>query len=427
MKKPTYLDLLSLTFYGIDHEEIKKNAEIIRKTYKEGLHTFRECFYLFFYELQQTYIEEGKSPKTIADAESCIRNYVLNDELPYDSIADRYIEEITPAEVKRLKRNIDKKNNLVCTNKSKSKKGLSHFRLNNIFGWIDKVFKYAYDNGFIEHKSFLDDIKLSSHGGTSFNKALKRNFLSEKEFEQFNEAFNENAAGYFKKGLNIKVDQLIGLTLNNKLPLKCIFRCLLYRAFFNAAFYTGLRKNELRGLRWSDIMENNYFYFIKVEKQFCDKFNKYVNKAEHTRNPKTKNAFRIVCIHPKCWKLMKELRQFLIVHNLYDKDNYLFFDFFVKNPKPIPETNLDRCFHKMLKASDIQKNDNDFSAGERHITLHGLRHAACTMLLEKGMPKEQVAKVLGHCNTHLVEYCYKEFVQIQDSSDEINSITKYFN
>jgi len=124
---------------------------------------------------------------------------------------------------------------------------------------------------------------------------------------------------------------------------------------------------------------------------------------------------------------MKELRQFLIVHNLYDKDNYLFFDFFVKNPKPIPETNLDRCFHKMLKASDIQKNDNDFSAGERHITLHGLRHAACTMLLEKGMPKEQVAKVLGHCNTHLVEYCYKEFVQIQDSSDEINSITKYFN
>lgn len=426
MKKNNNLELSKLTLYGIDPKIIEKNDEIIRRTHKDGLHTFRECFYLFFYDLQQTYIEEGKSPQTIADAESCIRNYALNDSLPYETIADHYVEQITPAEVKQFKRDIEKKNYLVKTKKCKSKKGLSHCRLNNIFGWIDKVFKYAYDHSYIEHKSFLEDIKLTSHGGTVSNKALKRNFLSEKEFDKFNETFNKHASSYFNKGINVKVNEMI--SLDYEISSKCIFKCLLYRAFYNTAFYTGLRKNEMRALKWEDIYskKTNKLNFIRVEKQFSDKFSKYVNKADHTRNPKTKNAFRIVCVHPVCYKYLCELKQFLIVHNIYNPTSYIFLDFFVKNPKPIPETNLDRCFKKMLKESHILDNDTDFQVGERRITLHGLRHSSCTMLLEKGMPIEQVAKVLGHSNTHLAEYCYKEFVKIEDSDNELEEITKYF-
>ncbi len=415
-------------FYGIKKEVLMKDAQIIESTKKQGYHTYRECFYLSFAETQHDYIECGKSPRSLADMEVCNRIYVLADQLPYDTIADMYMEEMLPVQVKRMKKSIEQKNYLITTNKRKGEKGLSHKRLNNIYCWIDRVFKYAYDHGFVR-KSILDDIKLSHYGGTEqLGRAVKRNFLSEKEWILFDKTFDEHAFSYFSHGAaKISIDKLRGMKEDIR-PV-CTFRCLLYKAFYSVAFYTGLRKNEIRGLKWNDLLPPNEtgLYSIRLEKQFNDKCSSFVNKSDHVRNPKSKDSFRIVYVHVKCYEVINELRLFLLAHNMLDMDNFIFFDFFARNPKPIPETNLDRCFKKMIQLSGIIENSIQYQAGKREITIHGMRHAACTALLEKGMPKDKVAKFLGHSSTELVDYCYREFIQVQDLAEaEMIEAAKYF-
>ncbi len=411
--------------FGIDSEVLNRVCATVEKT-ELGKHTYRECFYRMFEEIQKRYMEEGKSPRTLADIESCNRLYVLADDLPYETIADDYIEDITPAMVKKFKKNIEKFNYLIETNAKKPKEGLSHSRLNSVFSWIDKVFNYAYDNGLIEHKSFLDDINLTKYGGVKNNKHVKRNFLSLTEFQIFNETFDRLASSYFHHGIEKIEKRLYGTEFD--FEAVCKFRSLLYKSFYNMAFYTGLRKNELRGLKWKDLIQNtNGFHSIKVEKQFNDKCNRLIGKVSHVRDPKSYNAFRVVCLHKDCYEVLDRLRKFLLAYRKYNDEEFIFMDFFVKNPKPIPETNLDRCFKRVIKESKIIENSVGFNGSNRNVTIHGFRHAACTFYMECGMEKEMVAKILGHSDTHLIDTCYREFVQVSDlESEKLETCMQFF-
>lgn len=44
-----------------------------------------------------------------------------------------------------------------------------------------------------------------------------------------------------------------------------------------------------------------------------------------------------------------------------------------------------------------------------HITIHGLRHSAATMLLAQGLTLGEVQKVLGHCQIALSADLYTQF------------------
>lgn len=419
--------LKGMEFFGIKQEVLKHAEERIQATYQQGKHTYRQCFYECFHETQKNYMKYGKSPQTLADIENCNRIFVLADDLPYETFADKYIEDLSAQEVKQLKRNIEKYNaDVKRPTKIKSKGELSHKRLNNIFCWIDLVFKYAYDNGYV-NRELIDNIRLSAFQGlTETNKYVKRNFFTENEFMKFDKAFDEYSDQIF--ALNFKK---IKKELNDKIELSeyIIFKRLLFKSFFYAAFYTGLRKNELRGLRWSNLIDPDItaLYSVKVEKQFSDKCTAFVNKRDHTRKPKTKSSIRICYLHTKCYETLNQLRLFLISRHLFESDEYIFYDYYISTPKPIPSTNLDRHFDKILSKAKIIENSPTFNGEERNITIHGMRHAACTMLLEKGMPMEDVARFLGHKNTKMVEYVYREFINANELDEErIKEGAKYF-
>lgn len=413
---------------GIDYDIIKAAEQTIQSTKKEGYHTYRECFYLCFAETQKEYMEKGKSPQTLADIESCNRIFVLADDLPYETIADLYVEELTPAIVKKLKKDIEQKNTVVLRDNKKNKGNpLSHKRLNNIYCWIDLVFKYAYDHGFVSH-FFLEDIKLTKYGGESQpTNNVVRNFFSEKEFLEFDQAMDQNAFAYFSRGTLKTFDDLYKLDVD-KFPI-ATFHCILYRTFFHLLFYTGLRKNELRGLRWCDFMgkDSTGLYSVKVDKQYSDKCTKFVDKKDHTRDPKTADSIRVCYLHISCNNTLCLLRTFLKARNLYDEENYIFFDFYCKTPKPIPSTNLERFFKRILDKTTIIEDSVEYAQSKRNINIHGLRHSACTMLIEKGMSLEKVAKYLGHKDTKMVERVYREYVSpVELSKEEIESNSKFF-
>jgi len=414
-----------MTFYGIDQEELAKAEKRITATHQDGKHTYRECFYECFHEIQMDYIKYGKSPQTLADIENCNRIFVLNDDLPYRSIADCFIEDITAKDVKRLKRDIEVFNQDVKRPKKIKTKGeLSHKRLNSIFCWIDLVFKFAYDKGYV-NKYLIDNIKLTSIKGISeTNKYIKRNFFTLNEFHQFIKSFNEQSENIFSRNYKL---------LKNKPKIDkteyVIFKFLVFKAFFYMAFYTGLRKSELRGIKWSDLIipDITELYAIKVDKQYSDKCTSYVNQSDYIRSPKTKSSVRICYLHMECSKQLQKLFLYLKSRHLYDADEYVFTDFYINNPKPIPSTNLDRHFEKILSFSGIIESSVKYNGAERHITLHGLRHAACTLLLEKGMPVEDVARFLGHKNTQMVEKVYREFIEVNEMDEtRIVQGAKYF-
>ena len=224
MKKYGYLN--GIAFYGIAQEELTKAEERIAAMHRDGKHTYRECFYECFHETQLDYMKYVKSPQTLADIENCNRIYVLADELPYDTIADLYVEEIKAYQVKQLKRNIEKHNQEVKRPKKIKTKGeLSHKRLNNIFCWIDLIFKFAYDKGYV-NKELINNIKLTSFKGISeTNKYVKRNFLTANEFNRFIQSFDLNSSNIFSKNYKkLKQKQCVNQSEY------IIFKSLLYKA-----------------------------------------------------------------------------------------------------------------------------------------------------------------------------------------------------
>lgn len=408
------------SIYGIDKDYLLAEAEKVLSTKVSNKHTYREIFYLFFNELQDYYIQLNKSPKTLSDIESINRLYVLREDLPYPTIADCCVEDLTPSMVKNFKNELMSYNSGSSNYKNPRKKPLSHSSLQKINTYIDKVFYYAYDHGYVT-KDFMENIKLHNiKGETQKNKSAVRNFFSKKEFEHFMNVYDEHAYSLFKGNENIRVSKLHQMERDAK-PI-ATFRCLLYRAFFTMAFYTGTRKNELRGLLWSNLVppDNEFPLFrIITEKQYTDKQKKFVNAQEdYTRTPKTKNSIRICTLHKACENSLNELRQYLIINDMYNEDTSIFFDFYCKTPKPIPETNLDRNFNKFKALSKIEENSGCLAGIERNITIHGLRHSACTMLLEQGMDIQDVAAFLGHADTKMAEYVYNHIVSPRDLEKE---------
>lgn len=428
-KKSETLPQPFASIYGIDTEYLLAEAKKVEMTKKEGKHTYREIFYEFFNDIQEHYIQLNKSPKTLGDIEGTNRLYVLQEELPYESIADCYVEELTPSMVKKFKNDIFDYNSGSTRFPNPRKKPLTHKTLRKINTYIDKVFYYAYDHGYVT-KDFIDNIKIMYiKGEAQKSKTAVRNFFSKKEFDHFMEVYDEYAYTVFQGNEEIKVSKLHQIERDSE-PI-VTFRCLLYRAFFNLAFYTGMRKNEIRGLQWSDILPpDNEFPLsgVVTEKQYTDKQKKFVNATEdYTRNPKTRNSVRICTLHQACEKSLNELRQYLIINDMYDENRHIFYDFYCRIPKPIPETTLERNFTKFKKLSGIEESSGSLGGIQRNITIHGLRHSACTMLLEQGMSIKDVASFLGHADTKMAEYVYNHIVKPRDLEKErLQENLKYF-
>lgn len=141
--------------------------------------------------------------------------------------------------------------------------------------------------------------------------------------------------------------------------------------------YTGLRKGEANGLRWSD---------IDFKRQTVS-----VNRTRDdngVRPPKTKNSYRtfpvddIVISQLKKYKLWCKEMKFKYGEHL-SEDDYVFISY--QNGKGISNSTINYGLKKAIELANLKS-----------ITVHGLRHTHATILMNRGVISKVIAERLGN-------------------------------
>ena len=155
------------------------------------------------------------------------------------------------------------------------------------------------------------------------------------------------------------------------------------RALVELAIFTGMRRGEIVGLKWSDIDFENQSVSVK-RSIYKPKDGKALEKE-----PKSKSSIRTIYIPEHLIKTLREYklhqdRHISFMGDAWNKLDYIFTeeDGMVMNPQTPT-----RQFSNFLKRHNI-----------RHLKFHGLRHTSATMLLANGCDIKTVSSRLGHAD-----------------------------
>jgi integrase len=226
-----------------------------------------------------------------------------------------------------------------------------------------QIMRYAVRAGYIKTNPF-DYIQNPRKGKVS-TATVKHNWYSLEELRQFLDALTSLSQDDF----SLAHDWSMG------------------RAFLSVTASTGMRKSEVRALKWSDINWNT----SELEVARAIKYSKKKG-GEYVGSTKTTNSLRRLLIDGdaidalQAWK--DDQLQWRIDQGLtpISEANWIFTD------EADPEKYATRNFPDRAMRRVISK------AGLRRITLHGLRHTKATLTSEAGADAADIAAVLGHAN-----------------------------
>lgn len=186
----------------------------------------------------------------------------------------------------------------------------------------------------------------------------------------------------------------------------CKEQCdLKYYAAFRLLAYSGMRKGELRALTWNDVDFNKNTIAIN-KTATIDETGKTVIQL-----PKTHNSTRVISMDQQTMAILREwqIKQRKDLLRLgYNAMNGRQIVFNGKNNKPLSHVTLNDKF------KNVQVKN-----GLKVISIHGLRHTHCSLLLAAGVPVNDVKDRLGHANiqTTLNIYAHVTKQQRKDTAD----------
>lgn len=146
------------------------------------------------------------------------------------------------------------------------------------------------------------------------------------------------------------------------------------------AFYAGLRRGEICGLRWNDI--DFYKHTIRVRSAVGVSEGKGL--GDYTKNPKNKSSNRTFPMLPQLEQALKE-RKALIAPN----DNWFVIGEEEHFMRP---QQYNRLF------SEFVERNNLVDAYGKKIVPHGLRHNFATVGIRAGMDIASLALMMGHAS-----------------------------
>lgn len=165
------------------------------------------------------------------------------------------------------------------------------------------------------------------------------------------------------------------------------------------AFYAGLRRGEICGLRWSDI--DFFKHTIRVRTAVGVSRGKEKGLGDYTKNPKNKSSNRTFPMLPQLEQALKE-RKALINPN----DNW-----FVIGEKEqfMRPQQYNRLF------SEFVERNNLVDAYGKKIVPHGLRHNFATMGIRGQIDIASLALMMGHASRAMTLDTYGD-----DNADALN-------
>ena len=143
--------------------------------------------------------------------------------------------------------------------------------------------------------------------------------------------------------------------------------------------FLGLRKGELRALRWSQIDFENRLISIKEN----------VVPLDPIKEPKTKSQ-RIVVLPQRLLPILEEAYATAKILDAADPDSFVLINE-RDSHQPVGDNISDAWVH-ILRAIGISKEEQE----SRHLVFHGTRHFYVTKLLDAGLSPHQVGKLSGH-------------------------------
>jgi integrase len=172
-------------------------------------------------------------------------------------------------------------------------------------------------------------------------------------------------------------------------------RATEYYEVLHTALYTGMRRNELLGLRWRDI--DLYGGTISVA------WSIYRAKGGHTiyQHPKTHKSQRSIALTPSSVLVLKALRERQEADGLLrgyevNQDTSVFR---YRNGFPILPRALSGAFRKIMLRTGLE--------GYR---LHDTRHAHASLMLRQGIHPKIVSERLGHSRVSITLDTYSHVV-----------------
>ena len=179
--------------------------------------------------------------------------------------------------------------------------------------------------------------------------------------------------------------------------------------------FCGLRKGEIRGLKFTDFNSKNRT--ITIERQLGKNYvleeygYKILDTTENERDPKTSNSFRIIKAPTIIWDELEKRKK--VVKCYKEKDKKFIDEGYVScqpNGKPHAEPSLNTCLTRLCKNNLLP-----------HITVHGLRHIYATILIEQNVPIARISALLGHSSIHTTFDIYCDVIS------EREKITAFIN
>ncbi|EJR99156.1 tyrosine-type recombinase/integrase [Bacillus mycoides] len=172
--------------------------------------------------------------------------------------------------------------------------------------------------------------------------------------------------------------------------------------FLLTVAYTGIRRGEACGLQWKNIDFDNKTITIERTRD---------NKG--IRSPKTKNSYRTILIDDVLVNQLKVYRKWCMEvmlsfgYKLKD-DSFVFTS--SQTGKPITDGRVFYAFRRVLNKTNLPA-----------ITIHGLRHTHCTILLNQGLNVKVIAERLGNTPQMIYEIYGHVLKEMESMSVELFS------
>ena len=164
-----------------------------------------------------------------------------------------------------------------------------------------------------------------------------------------------------------------------------------FRDFYHLAALTGLRRSEICGLKWSDVdLDQGSLRVVRT-------LQRIEGMGLVEGQPKTARSRRTIALSPGATELLRSIRaqqaeRRLVAGEVWKGNDHVFTTL---EGAPIGGSRVSIDFAKIVREHNLP-----------HLTLHGLRHTAASLMIAGNVHARAIADILGHSSISITMDVY---------------------
>lgn len=178
---------------------------------------------------------------------------------------------------------------------------------------------------------------------------------------------------------------------------------MTYRTVIHMLLFTGMRRGELLGLKWSDVDFSKNLLQVCRSLQYTKERGVFEDDTKNRSSERVMKLSQTAVNYLSAYKIY-QMEQRLKVGDRWQDSGYIFTN---DLGEPINPNTISSWFSKFM---------NKHSDKLPYITLHSLRHTNATLQIASGVPITTVAKRLGHTNSTTTGKIYAHAIKSADEA-----------